>query len=511
MPTNHTAPAASGSTQHARGFPLNHALFWLLVLASAHIVLRVSISSALKWDEAEQLLWSQQLAWGYGAQPPLYTWLQWIVNQFFGPGVLALSVLKHTLLVLTYVLFWQAAREFLDRRGAWWAAASVMLLPALGWRSITDLTHTVLLMVFVAAAWLALVRLVRRPHPLTFAALGGICALGMLAKYSFALIAAAMLLAALSEPTTRRALLSKGWWWAPLVGAVLVLPHALWVVAHWQQATALTLSKMQGTHPGIATTLLDLSRDLLTNLFLFALFAFAAFGKAWWRRPLTPASPWALRLFTRYLLFIVMALVGMAIFGGVEVFKARWIAPMLCIVPLAAFCARPELQKHAHGPRYTRSLVFVALLILLAAGMQPWVSSMRGHAGRLAFPIVALEQALRDAGYNGSAPIIASDHLLAGMLKARFPRAPVVACNFPIGTDTTDCVAATAQDAQSAHGGLLVTCSDDTADPWWKYAWAGLPGEAKAQPSQVVDLPYRMTSRQETPRVQCRYKSWRKP
>ena len=112
--------------------PIAHPLAWLLAIALAHVAVRVSVSPALKWDEAEQMLWSQQLAWGYGAQPPLYTWLQWALNLVFGPSVLALSLLKHALLALTYALMYLAGRELLGPRGAWWASASMLLLPALG-------------------------------------------------------------------------------------------------------------------------------------------------------------------------------------------------------------------------------------------------------------------------------------------------------------------------------------------------------------------------------------------
>jgi hypothetical protein len=54
-----------------RGFEAFYAnpLPWLLVLAAAHITIRVAISPALKWDEAQQILWTQHLQWGYGAQP----------------------------------------------------------------------------------------------------------------------------------------------------------------------------------------------------------------------------------------------------------------------------------------------------------------------------------------------------------------------------------------------------------------------------------------------------------
>ena len=142
--------ATPGALSHRS--PVAHPLAWLLALSLAHVAVRVAISPALKWDEAEQMLWSQQLRAGYGAQPPLYTWLQWAVNQVLGPSVLALSFLKHALLTLAYVFMYLAGRELLGPRGAWWASASMLLLPPLGWYSIRDQTHTILVTAMACAA-----------------------------------------------------------------------------------------------------------------------------------------------------------------------------------------------------------------------------------------------------------------------------------------------------------------------------------------------------------------------
>ena len=173
------------------------ALLGLLVLTLAHVAARLWVSPALKWDEGEQMLWSQQLAWGYGAQPPLYTWLQWGFNATLGPSVLALSLLKHTLLALTYLLMALAARQLMPPRAAVWASASMLLIPALGWTSVRDQTHSVLVTCAVAGSWWALLRLWRRPAPAGYALLGFFVALGVLAKYNYALFAGALLLAAL--------------------------------------------------------------------------------------------------------------------------------------------------------------------------------------------------------------------------------------------------------------------------------------------------------------------------
>ncbi|WP_416401419.1 ArnT family glycosyltransferase [Alicycliphilus denitrificans] len=486
-----TAPGALAPRQ-----PLAHPLLWLMAIALAHVAVRVAVSPALKWDEAEQLLWSQELALGYGAQPPLYTWLQWLVNQVFGPSVLALAALKHTLLALTYALMYLAGRELLDGRGAWWASASMLLLPPLGWFSVRDHTHTILVTAMTCGAWWLLLRIARRPRPLEFALLGLVCGLGMLSKYSFALAAGAMLLAALSVTETRRALLSRGWWWAPVAGLLVVLPHATWLAAHLAEATAGTIGKMEiQPENGLGKGLLSLLGGVAGTLALWALFALWAFRAAWWRTPWAPAAPWAQRVFVRYVLLIMLALLGMVLFAGVTTFKGRWMLPLLCMAPLAAFAARPQLQQHPRGGRYTAAILAVATFILAVAGVRPWLSGLRGQPDELNHPVAELADALRAAGYDGAGSIIAADHILAGTLRARFPHATVRPCT-PAQGDIGACVAGHVQRAgKSGHGWLLVSRADGAAPGWWAKAQAGIAPQA----IQSIHLPFHMMHEDTSP------------
>ena len=495
--TSSTAPRALSSR-----LPWTHPLFWFAAISLAHVAMRLLASPALKWDEAEQILWTQELALGYGPQPPLYTWLQWAMNQVFGPSVLALSLLKHGLLALTYSLMYLAGRELLDERGAFWASASMVLMPALGWHSVRDQTHTILVTAMACGAWWLLLRIVRRPRPLDFALLGLVCGFGMLAKYSFALVAGAMLLAALSVPEARRALLSRGWWWAPIVGTLVVLPHALWLLGHLHVATSETVGKMQiHAERRLGKGLLSLADDVIGTLLLWVLVALWAFRAAWWRKPLTPALPWAHRLLWRYLALIVLALLGMVLVAGVTSFKGRWMVPLLCVAPLAAFAARPELQQHPRGERYTRAIVVMALLILLAAGLRPWFSGLRGDTDELNHPAAELGLALQQAGYDGTSRIIAADHMLAGMLRTRFPRAPVDSCNTDEKEEVTPCVAGNVALAQRAgQGWLLISRSDRVAPDWWAQA----QGAVTPQAVQTIERPFHMVREGVAP-AQYRY------
>ncbi len=475
--------------------PVARPLFWLLALSLAHVVARVAVSPALKWDEAEQILWTQQLAWGYGAQPPLYTWLQWGMNQIFGPSVLSLSLLKHGLLALTYTLMYLAGRELLGPRGAWWASASMLLLPALGWYSVRDQTHTILVTAMTCGAWWLLFRTVRNPRPQDFAWLGLVCAAGMLAKYSFALVIVGMLVGALATPEGRRALFSRGWWLALLVGVVVVAPHALWLLSNLHEATAGTLNKMQiQPERGLVKGLIALLDGLAGMLALFMLLALWAFRGAWWQKPVRPAVPWAQRMLWWYLALMLVALLGMVLVAGVTSFKGRWLLPLLCVAPLAAFAARPELQDHPRAARYTGAIVAVAVVLLLAAGLRPWFSGARGDTDELNHPARALAGQLRAHGYDGHSPIIAADHMLGGMLRTRFPQAHVDACNAD-EADVGQCVANAAAKAQAAGQGWLLVSRADRLEPHW---WDQAQNRIGPQTRQTIELPFRMV-REGTP------------
>jgi len=490
-----------------------HALYarplpWLLGLVVAHVVVRIAISPALQWDEAEQVLWTQHLQWGYGAQPPLYTWLQWGVFQALGPGIPALALLKHALIALTCTLMWLAGRELLGPRGAWWSAVSLLLLPPLGWYAISDYTHTVLVTTMTCGAWWLLLRIVRRGGSACqreFAALGLVCGCGMLAKYNFALVIGPLLVALLAVPAPRRALLARGWWWTVAIGLLITAPHGWWLLGHWHLASAGTLRKMDITpeiHFGLG--LFNLLMAVLATLALWALVALAAFGSGWWRRPAAarPAAPaderplpWLRPVFGIYLGLVALALLAMVFGAGVTSFKDRWMLPLLAPVPLMAFALRPGLQADPRGNRFTALALALVLALLVAAGAQPFFTRVDHHWHALNQPVARLAQALQGAGYDGRSRIIAADVMLAGALRTRFPGASAQSCSDAkeVG-DVAACVADGVKLAEDAGLGWLVISRADRVEPgWWELALARVAGSANL-PRGRLYLPYYMAA-----------------
>src|SRR5215813_297968 len=102
MPASDAVRPAEPTAEQG-SFPTARQFFGVLLLYFViQIILRIWISSSLDLDESEQLVLTQKLSWGYGSQPPLYTWIQFGFFKLFGPSVLGLSLLKNILLFCTY-------------------------------------------------------------------------------------------------------------------------------------------------------------------------------------------------------------------------------------------------------------------------------------------------------------------------------------------------------------------------------------------------------------------------
>ena len=121
---------------------------FVLVLALyflAHLLIRLNLSDSLDLDEAEQAFEFQQLRMGYGTQPPLYNWLQWVSFSIFGLNLFGLALLKSLCLFGIYFFMFLTARPLLGSMGAMAVSASLLLLPQIGWEAQRDLTQSALL------------------------------------------------------------------------------------------------------------------------------------------------------------------------------------------------------------------------------------------------------------------------------------------------------------------------------------------------------------------------------
>ncbi|WP_018410136.1 glycosyltransferase family 39 protein [Methyloversatilis thermotolerans] len=407
-------------------------LLLLLIYFGSHVLLRVLASGALELDEAEQALWTQHLAAGYGSQPPLYTWLQWAVFQTFGVSVLSLALLKNLLLAATYGFVYAAARRVMPPAPAILSAACMLLIPQIGWESQRDLTHSVLVTAVAAAHLCLIVRLIERPRPALYAWLGLAIGLGMLSKYSFAVHAAASVLALMAAHETRLRVLSPWLALSALVAALVFLPHALWLTDNWQLASTRTLEKLDTTSGGAPAAmlrgLLSLTSASAATLGLLALVCALLFGRALLRDRMparTSVASDTCRFLRRYFIALYALLLALIVIGGATHFKGRWLQPLLFLAPMALFCCRPALAQHRRLPALRAVLVVFALCFLALAGLRPVLDGWRNRPDELNEPIDRLARTLAAEGFDGRQAIVTDDPVLGGVLRVRYPDAEV--------------------------------------------------------------------------------------
>lgn len=405
----------------ARGFA------WAVIAYfAAQLLLRVMVSDALEIDESEQVLWSQSWAWGYGKQPPLYTWMQALVFTTVGVSVFGLALLKNLMLAATFLFTFFAGRRLMPAAPAALGAASMLLLPQIAWESQRDLTHSVL--ATTMAAWMLwlVVELLHRVRPSLYVALGLAISGGLLSKYSFLIAAVAWGAAAAWHRDTRHIVLNP--WILATVGLVALLcaPHGLWLLDHWHDSTAGTLNKLQAAQT---------SGPLAKRAHGLGSLAFAAFAflTPWWlawllvfRRTVRagaalPAPGSARAVFSglvlRHLAAVAAMLAAIVLAGAATTFKDRWMQPYLFLVPMAVFACLPA---HDDAPRQQRAmarvLLVMAVLLLIAVSGRVWVNGARAAPDELNLPGGQLAAALRAQGYDGRT-IVAGDQVTAAMLR----------------------------------------------------------------------------------------------
>lgn len=393
---------------------------FLLVVAGyflLQVVLRVSSPAILDLDESESVLSFQQVQPGYGSQPPLYFWLQWLMFSVFGVKVLALSLLKNLLLCGTYVAMFFAARPLVGVRGAIIAAASLVLFPQIGWESQRDLTHSVLATCMAALALCCYVGLLRHGGRLRYALFGLLIGLGLQSKYNFALYALGLMAGSLLVPEHRRRIWKRKLWITCAVLMLSLAPHGLWLFDHLDLAMRSTEAKMQGAAAGYSGKVAGGFASMARAGFLFVTPLWIVYAWIWWRHReqarATLAHPEA-RFFLWFYLAAFACVAALVLGGVLSSIKERWLQPILFLSPLAFFSVFPMLAQRSVCRGVLRVAGVFAILIL--AGL--WARACLGKNTRAPFAELSAQLMQR---FPQARTLVASELTDAGNLYLHNP------------------------------------------------------------------------------------------
>ncbi len=336
----------------------------------AHAALRMAYPYSVEPDDADLVIFSQRVAWGYSDQAPLYSWLCEPAFAGFGVGVVALTVVRTAILAVG--LWWLDAAARLvcpDRRLALLATYSVLLIPSLSWHALAYLTHTNLTLALCAGTLYAFLRILRDGRTLDYLLFGASCGLGLITKYTFVWFPVGLIAAGLTLPEGRRRVFD----WRTALAAVACLaiaaPHLAWLKDHLdtiRSILAVKTSRMElqdaGYFARVRRGLWDATNAAVLIALPVAVVVKLFFPKT---RPSSPEPDRELfrKLLGRFFVAAVVIVLLQILALGAGRFHERWLQPFAVVFPLWLFA---RLDPAAIRP--TRLKAFVGLLIFFAVG-----------------------------------------------------------------------------------------------------------------------------------------------
>jgi len=394
-------------------------IWWLLPALLQH---------NLPLDVIEQLAWGREWQIAYFKHPPLVAWIVESVATISGHWPPALYLLGPLASALSLFMVWRLGCAML---GAQRALLAVLAQQGIVYFTIftPEFNQNVVLLPLWAALGLVGYRACFAPgSPRVVCArwvwFGVLAALGMLGKYTTALLLLPLLLLAALHPRLRRVWAGPSPWLALIIALLLLLPHLLGL---WRIDFA-PLFYAIGRAPGPTHWY-----DHIVNPLLFAVAQFGDIAAALlalallaWRRPGEPLAaprPTSLPPEQRaYLATITWAPVGLALAISVILglhLKDMWGQPMWCFIGLF-------LMAEVVGPFTARGLQRFYAAWLATLVTVPIVFAVQNTVGgrllrkpsRAAFPGAELARAVEQRWHavvgDIKLPIVAGDAWIAG-------------------------------------------------------------------------------------------------
>lgn len=393
--------------------------FGILVAATFYFFLNALtqglVSPTAELDQAQQLLLSQDLAWGYGAQPPLYAWIVHTLFSLTGPNLGVLLGLKALLLGTMLLGAFQVARTLgLEDSQQQAALVGFAFIPQIVWEAQRDLTHSVLATVLGMWTLWAFLALRRAPNIRSYLMLGVLMALGVMSKYNYLIFLVALLVAGFATASYRPRVWNPKMLLSLLVAVCILLPHLAWIVSHQDIATASAHKfKMDG---GFSLRGLG-SLGMAMLAFSAPLLLVAGLSR---RKQNCQSGPTEEQRILGRLLGVVILLLALSVLvSGATHVKDRWLQPLLFFLPLfVASIVAIRIRVF--------SAIAIALLTLVAVILpgRTLLAEWSGKISRPNLPYAAgFEKIRKEVGKP--ALIVSNSELLAGNMRLAFPESRI--------------------------------------------------------------------------------------
>ncbi|WP_421925368.1 glycosyltransferase family 39 protein [Neoaquamicrobium sediminum] len=326
-------------------------------------------------DMVENFAWGITWQLGYQKHPPLFGWITALWFEIFPRTNAAYYLLSTVNMAVTAGAMWLVSRRFLTEWQQVIAVAMIFVMPPLSFHAL-DYNANAGMMPFWTLAFLFYLRTIEKQRLLDACLTGLFCGLAMLAKYHSLVLAAALAAHMIWDRETRPLLKTALPWAATAIGALVVAPHAWWVVQSGFRTVTYAAEQGDGTFGSAVGS----AADFVIAFLLYSLPGVIVALLYWRKRPgraiISMPEGWRGLPATvqgRALLFIgpgslVLTIVFALVLSAQ--LSSLWVIPFFFTVPiLLALAVAPGNAVHIWYAAPAAVIVFCAAM----AAATPWL------------------------------------------------------------------------------------------------------------------------------------------
>jgi len=382
-----------------------HPLVVITIYIFLHLCIRLFFSQTLQVDDSEQINYAQNILLGYPIpQPPMYSWLSWIMFQIFGTGLFALTLIKYMIITLTFWFTWLVSGQlFQHLQTRYIATFAYLLMPSFAWHMHQGFTHTILLGFGIILSLHALLSLKENPNTKNYLYLGLAFGIGLMGKYSFLLFMLPLIIAALSVAKYRNILINNKIWLSIAVFLLVIGPHLYWLTQHYQEIFLSIDQKLKVTSDNLLFERINSLGKFVGAAIAFVTPFALLFLLGNWRQLFNTDKQIIkndnVLLLSRFYWVIAITIIVLAVFVSMPHFKVRWLHPLMMIFPLWMLIRieRKQLISKTVIQWFYGLVVLLSVLVFSVRIVQMTIGPELGKYGRLNRPIVETLDKLPDA------------------------------------------------------------------------------------------------------------------
>jgi hypothetical protein len=440
-------------------------------------------------DLIEWLVWGREWQWGYPKHPPLPAWIAEVFSRLAPSDTWGVVLAGYVFVGIALWAVWRLGREILQPRLALVAAMAMEGLIYFT-ADAAEFSNNVVLDAFWAVAILCFHRALRTERIQWWIGLGLAFGLGLLSKYTMALLLAPMVGYVVYDGAWRGLVRRPGPYLAALIAGGLFAPHVTWMVQ--RDFITVRYSMMRTAAEGHWTNhLRNPTVFALTQLGFVVPIVLVLAPLISQRCPVGKGRRRDLEFLLAMVLGPLALLLTASLVTGIRL-RDIWGSPLWSFAGVLLLVGLPtQATAAAFGNvrrNFTLVIVAFSLFVALKPVAEPW---LWGRAGRAQFPGKALGRAVTEEWHrvNGRRlPIVVGECWLAGNVCCYSPDRPSMYSSGVVGCLRFDESATpwTGDEDVRRRGGALVWDAGVEGEDLPVVFRERFPG---AGPTMLIELP----------------------